>query len=158
MKISKVLLASLIGTSFMTLYSYYVSKKEKQEFTEPILLNKLIDRSENLPEIEDDEKDTHPAGWLLHYGSGVLFVLCYYFLYKRALKSPSIIKGLLAGAASGLLGIAVWQIMFSSNTNPPKNNRYRYYRQLFIAHIIFSTLAIYGYKLPEYIKGKKLSL
>lgn len=159
MKLSKIIIASLVGTSFMTLYSYYISKKEKQEFTEPVLLNKLIDRSENLPEIENKEEDSHPAGWLLHFGTGVGFMLCYYFLYKKALTSPSLSKGLLLGSASGLVGIGVWKIMFASNNNPPRNNRYRYYRQLFIAHIIFSTFAIYGYKLPEYSKAafKKLT-
>lgn len=155
MKLSKIIIAGIAGTTFMTLYSYYVSKKEKQEFTEPVLLNELIDGSENLPDIDNDEKESHPAGWLIHYVLGFVFVISYYFIWRRALQSPSVIKGLLIGSASGAIGISVWKIMFASNSHPPHNNRYRYYRQLFIAHIIFSTLALYGYKLPEYIKANK---
>lgn len=151
MKITgRIILAGIIGTTFMTAYSYRLSKKEKQEFTEPILLNKLADSSPELPEVHDE--DIHPAGWAAHYGVGVLFVICYYVLWRRSLHSPGIIKGLVTGAASGVLAIATWKIMFATSPNPPKNDRYAYYRQLFIAHIIFSTFALYGYNLPDYIK------
>ncbi|WP_294820240.1 hypothetical protein [uncultured Flavobacterium sp.] len=147
---AKIILAGVVGTTFMTLYSYIISKREKQEFTEPVLLNKLMATSENLPEIDNDKK--HPAGWLAHYGVGVLFVTCYWFLWRRSLRSPGIVKGLLVGAASGVVAIISWKLMFAANDNPPKNDRYRYYRQLFIAHLIFSILALFGYKLPDYVK------
>lgn len=152
MKIAKILVAGIVGTSFMTLYSYIISKREKDQFVEPVLLNELVDRSGSLPDINNDEKGTHPAGWLGHYGIGVAFVLAYYVLWRRSLNSPGIVKGLLIGAASGLVGIASWKIMFAANSNPPQNDRYRYYRQLFIAHLIFSVFATYGYKLPDYLK------
>jgi len=150
MKASKIILAGIVGTTFMTLYSYYVAKKEKQQYVEPVLLNKLIDSSENLPDIEDKEK--HPAGWLLHYGLGIVFVIAYYILWKRALKSPDVVKALIIGSASGAVGIASWKIMFAANDNPPRNNRYGYYRQLFYAHLVFTALALAGYKAPDYIK------
>ena len=152
MKIPKIVLAGVVGTSFMTLYSYIISKQHKDQFVEPVLLNELIDRSEALPDIDEDEKKTNPAGWLIHYGIGMAFVIAYYILWKQSLKAPSLVKGLLLGALSGLIGIAAWKIMFASNDNPPRNNRYRYYRQLFVAHLIFSVFALYGYKLPEYIR------
>ncbi len=147
---AKIVLAGVVGTTFMTLYSYIISKKEHQEFTEPILLNKLIDGSENLPDIDNEEK--HPAGWLAHYGVGVLFVIAYWIVWRRALRSPGIVKGLLIGAASGIIAIISWKLMFAANDDPPQNDRYKYYRQLFYAHLIFSVFALFGYKLPEYLK------
>lgn len=146
----RILLATAVGTSFMTLYSYWMSKKEKQEFTEPVLLNKLSDRSPKLPEVDDPDDD--PVGWTTHYAVGLLFVVSYYILWKRSLTHPTLAKGLFLGAGSGVIAIAAWKIMFATNPNPPKNDREGYYRQLFIAHLIFSTFAIYGYKLPDYIK------
>ena len=156
MKLGKILLAGVVGTTFMTLYSYIISKREREQFVEPVLLNELIDRSETLPEIDNAEKKVHPAGWLGHYGIGVVFVLSYYVLWRRALSSPSLVKALLIGSASGLAGIAAWKIMFAANDNPPQNDRYRYYRQLFVAHLIFSVFALYGYKLPEYLKQARV--
>ncbi len=147
---AKILLAGAVGTTFMTLYSYMISKKEKQEFTEPILLNKLIDSSDDLPAIDDDDKN--PTGWLAHYGVGVLFVISYWVLWRKSLNSPTIAKGLVAGAASGVVAIIVWKLMFAANDKPPQNDRYKYFRQLFIAHLIFSTTALFGYKLPDYVK------
>lgn len=152
MNLGKIILAGLVGTSFMTLYSYIISRRERDQFVEPVLLNELIDRSEGLPEIKEDQKEAHPAGWLSHYGMGVLFVLGYYILWRRSLTSPGIIKALLIGSVSGLIGIAGWKVMFAANNNPPRNNRFKYYRQLFFAHIVFSVFALYGYKLPDYIK------
>jgi hypothetical protein len=150
MKVSKIIVATVVGTSFMTLYSYIISKREKQEFTEPVLLNKLIDQSENLPDIDDTKE--HPAGWVIHYALGAVFVLSYWLLWPRALKSPGIAKGLVIGATSGAIGIISWKIMFGMSDNPPQNDRYKYYKQLFYAHLIFSTLSLFGYKLPDYIK------
>jgi hypothetical protein len=155
MKLSKIIIAAAVGTSFMTLYSYIISKREKDKFVEPELLNELIDRSETLPDV--GEKKSHPAGWAAHYGMGVVFVLSYYILWRRSLTSPGIVKGLVIGAASGLIGIIGWKIMFAANDNPPQNNRYKYYRQLFFAHMVFSVFALYGYKLPEYLKSTSLN-
>jgi hypothetical protein len=155
MKVSNILAAAIVGTSFMTLYSYIISKKEKDEFVEPVLINELIDGSETLPDIAEDEKEAHPAGWFAHYGIGVAFVFAYYILWRRSLTSPGIIKGLLLGSVSGLIGIVSWEIMFSANDDPPHNDRSKYYRQLFIAHLIFSVTSVYGYKLPDAIRQLK---
>ena len=88
----RILLATAIGTSFMTLYSYWQSKNQKQEFTEPVLLNELSDRSPELPEVNDTDDD--PVGWTTHYAVGLLFVVSYYILWKRSLTHPTILKGL----------------------------------------------------------------
>jgi hypothetical protein len=58
---------------------------------------------------------------------------------------------MLLGAISGLIGIAAWKIFFSTHDNPPGNNRFGYYGQLFIAHLIFSTAAILTFKGLDYI-------
>ncbi|MGV3461193.1 MAG: hypothetical protein ACO1N9_12145 [Flavobacterium sp.] len=146
----RIVLAGMVGTTFMTAYSYWLSKKERQEFTEPVLLNKLSNSSSKLPDVDDVA--THPAGWAAHYLTGIAFVITYYILCRRALHSPGIVKGLLVGGASGVLAIASWKMMFAASPNPPQNDRDAYYRQLFIAHLIFSVFALYGYKLPDYIK------
>lgn len=153
MKASKIILAGVLGTTFMTLYSYMISRKEKQQYVEPVLLNKLIDGSENLPDIENEE--THPAGWLAHYGIGILFIVAYWVIWRRALQSPGPIRTLIIGALSGIVAIVAWKTMFAANANPPHNNRIGYFRQLFYAHLIFSALALTGYKLPDYIRQSR---
>ena len=152
-EITKIIAAGIVGTTFMTLYSYMISRKEKQQYVEPVLLNKLIDGSENLPDIEN--KDTHPAGWFAHYGVGILFVVGYWIVWRRALRSPGPVRALVIGALSGIVAIGAWKAMFAANANPPHNDRYGYFRQLFYAHLIFSALAIAGYKLPEYLRQSK---
>lgn len=140
----KVIIAGLVGTSFMTLYSYFKAKKEKQEYVEPIMINKLIDNSDNTPEIEDN--DSHPAGWGLHYATGIVFMSAYYLLWKKALKEPTLPRMMIAGTTSGVVGIAVWKLLFAQHKNPPQNYRYGYYRQLLTAHIVFTIAAMLTYK------------
>lgn len=139
----KILVAGVIGTTFMTLYSYWRSKKENEQYVEPVMLNKLIQKSETLPPIEDE--DTHPVGWGLHYAAGVAFVAAYWLIWRRALQKPTPLRIAVTGSVSGIVGILVWKVLFASHHNPPYNNRTGYYRQLFVAHIIFSLTALTAY-------------
>jgi hypothetical protein len=145
----KILLAGIVGTSFMTLYSYYAAKKEKQQYKEPELLNKLIDRNKT---IDVDVSKKHAAGWLAHYGVGVLFVFSYWVVYREALHSPGAVKVLIVGSASAGIAVVSWKIMFAASPNPPNNNRFGYYRQLAIAHLIFTAFALATYKALNDIK------
>jgi len=144
--IYKIIAASIIGTSFMTMYSYHRSRKEKQQYREPVLLNKLINRSKILPV---SVGDNHPAGWVSHYAVGLLFVVTYYALWRRALHSPGPARTLTIGTMSGIVAIGAWKTMFAANDNPPDNNRFGYYRQLFVAHLIFSSFALAAYKATQ---------
>jgi H+/Cl- antiporter ClcA len=140
----KIIIAGIVGTTFMTLYSYLKAKKENQEYVEPVMINKLIDNSKNLPSMQDE--DIHPAGWGLHYAAGVSFVGLYWLLWKKVLTKPTVPKILIVGALSGLVGILVWKMLFRQHKRPPYNYRHGYYRQLFTAHIIFSLFALVTYR------------
>lgn len=142
--INKIIIAGAAGTTFMTLYSILKSKQDNQEYTEPVLLNKLIDNSKNLPALQNEA--FHPAGYVLHYVTGIGFVTLYWLLWRRALLQPSGFRIVVVGGLSGLTGIAVWEILFKQHDNPPYNNRLGYYSQLLTAHIIFSATALITYK------------
>ncbi|MFL9836673.1 hypothetical protein ABS768_04135 [Flavobacterium sp. ST-75] len=143
--VGKIIIAGIAGTTLMTLYSYYRAKKEHQEYIEPVVMNKLIDNSQALPEI--DNTYTHPAGWALHYAAGIFFIGGYYLLWQNTLNRPTTHKILFMGSFSGLIGILIWKTLFSSHDNPPYNNRMGYYRQLLIAHIVFTVTGVSTYKL-----------
>lgn len=140
----KIIIAGIVGTTFMTLYSYMKAKKEKQEYVEPVMINKLVDNSKNLPEVQDN--DTHPVGWGLHYATGIAFMGAYYLLWKKALVKPTPARIMATGIISGVVGIAVWKLLFSQHKNPPRNYRYGYYKQLLVAHIVFSIAGLSTYK------------
>jgi len=140
----KIIVAGLIGTTLMTMYSYYRSAKEKQQYREPELLNALIDRSRYLPAIKN--KHIHPFGWGTHYAIGLLFVLSYRLLWKKSLTDPTIFSTLVIGSASGTIGVLSWKTFFSEHDNPPPNDRQGYYRQLFYAHLLFTAAAVLTYK------------
>lgn len=150
----KIIVAGIVGTTFMTLYSYWKSRQERQQYVEPIMINKLIDKSANLPEIQNE--DSHPAGWGLHYLAGIAFVSAYWLIWNKALSKPTTVKILVIGLISGGIGIAVWKLLFVQHDNPPHNYRQGYYRQLLVAHILFSAFALVSYKGLEYIDNKNI--
>ena len=150
--IEKIVIAGIIGTTFMTLYSYGKAKKENQQYVEPVLLNELIDNSSTLPDLNNER--SHPAGWGLHYGAGILFVIAYWLIWRKALERPSLPRIIIIGSVSGVTGIMVWKTLFAHHENPPGNNRYGYYRQLFTAHIVFALSAMVSYKALNYLEKK----
>lgn len=145
--VEKIILAGIVGTTFMTLYSYMKAKKEDEEYVEPVMINKLIDNSKNLPSVP--QEDSHPVGWGLHYATGIIFVAAYWLLWKKVLLKPTPGKILIVGSLSGALGIMVWKLLFAQHDRPPYNYRYGYYKQLFTAHIIFSLFALTTYKVLD---------
>src|SRR5690606_14649653 len=98
-----------------------------------------------LPEIRN--KKANPAGWLLHYVTGIGFVAGYRLWGKKFLRRPTPEKVAAAGILNGILGITVWKTLFSLHPSPPRNNRIDYYGHLFTAHIIFTGVAFITYKL-----------
>lgn len=140
----------------MTLCSYLLSNKEDQQYREPELLNTLIDRSRHLPDAP--QKETHPSGWVAHYAVGSGFVLAYKVLWPASLKEPTLGKTLLIGGLSGAIGILVWKILFTIHRSPPRNNRSGYYRQLFFAHLIFTSASVYTFKYFEPVEAPAIGL
>lgn len=133
MKISKIFLPATTGTSLMTLFSHFVSEMENKNFSEPQLLAAFEKRI--LPDLPNESALL--AGWLSHYGIGILFTLMYDFWLVKNNKQPAFKTGFLFGAASGVAGIAMWKILFHIHPAPPALPLRKFFTQLFVAHCIF---------------------
>lgn len=152
--IAKIIVSSIIGTVFMTVYISHRAKKDREEYLQPVLLNKLIDNAKFLPSIKD--KNNHPAGWVLHYGAGAGFVSAYWLLWKKALRKPSFLRMLVLGSISGIVGMSIWKIIFEEHHRPPNNDRLAYYKELFFAHMVFSIFSLQSFRLLDHTKPKAL--
>src|SRR5918993_5270626 len=102
----KIILAGLTGTSFMTLFSYKVSSNYKENFKEPELLGRLLYRLK--PDL--GKEFTQFAGWNLHYLAGITFSFFYAKIWKDTNTKPTLTSGLVLGALSGVVGLAVWKL------------------------------------------------
>jgi hypothetical protein len=140
----KIILATLVGTTVMTLFSYAVSEAFRKLFKEPVLLNILLDRA-GIVNINDSRKNG--LGWMLHFLVGLLFVIIYDRIWALTPLEPSWTIGLIFGALSGVVGIISWMIMFKIHPNEPNIHFKEYYLQLFFAHILFGlgATAVYLY-------------
>lgn len=130
----QILTGGIIATSLMTLFSYLAARIMSRQFREPQLLNILIKRSSKIP-LSPGKKS--PAGWIIHYSIGWLFVFLFDLIWKFTELEPSLLSGALLGFIFGFIGISGWKIMFYLNPDPPELDFRKFYFQLIIAHIIF---------------------
>ena len=134
--------AGIIGTTFMTLFSYLLSYKKARNFKEPDTLSDLAERL--FPDVK--RKYIEIACWNVHYAVGVFFAAIYAALWENGKLKPGIKSALLLGAASGICAILVWKTVFALHPLPPGRDFKRYYGQLLTAHVIFGITALAGYR------------
>ncbi|MDT0642070.1 hypothetical protein RM553_04425 [Zunongwangia sp. F363] len=142
----KILLCSIAGTSFMTIYSYRQAKRHQEQFEEPVMLSKLVHRI--APE-KISAKASIPAGWLIHYSIGVSFNMVYDQIWKNSSLKPGLASGFLLGVPSGIIGMAAWFTALQLHPDPPHTHLRKHLEQLFIAHIIFGISSGLCYRLLE---------
>jgi hypothetical protein len=132
MNLKKILTAGTAGTAVMTVFSYAVTKAAKKNFVEPVILGQLLNRVTKL------NKDTAmAAGWVSHLGVGVVFTAIYDKYLQLKKTRPTLANALLLGSLGGLTGITIWHATFKAHPNPPGVDLKNFYKQLFLAHLIF---------------------
>ncbi|QJD96853.1 DUF2938 domain-containing protein [Mucilaginibacter robiniae] len=132
--VSKIVAGSIVGTSFMTLFSHLVSEKSGKQFNEAEILSELLNRLTPLT-----KQQARWLGWSSHYLVGVIFATLYAQYLKKAGKHPTITNGAVFGALSGLGGAWVWKMVFKMHPNPPGVDLKNFYKQLVLAHVVFGS-------------------
>lgn len=141
----RIAVGTIIGASFMTLFSYLTTYSFDKLFKEPVLLNILLKRAKFVK----GRKIHWITGWFIHYGIGVIFVIIYDLLWESTAIDPSYLSGAVFGFFSGLLGITGWSIIFNIHEHQPEIDFAKYYLHLILAHIIFGIGAAIGFLLLE---------
>jgi hypothetical protein len=137
-------LGTLAGTTLMTIFSIGVSRLRNREFTEPVLLNRLLC---GFGIVKEYQLKKNLAGWIIHYAVGLVFLLAYYVIWSRTPFDPTFSTALVLGGASGLVGIIGWSILFKIQSVPANIRVTEYFAQLFVAHVIFALTATGVYRL-----------
>ena len=145
MDTNKILISAIVGTSAMTLFSYLVSESKNKNFREPEVLGQLVNRLPN----SGSKESAQMAGWGMHYAIGILFVAIYNQLWKQTKVEPSMTSGTLLGAASGVVGVMGWKLMFEGHPNPPAKNLKPFFGHLLLAHVVFALSSAITYKLTS---------
>jgi hypothetical protein len=139
----QIIIASIAATSVMTLFSYVISASARELYKEPVLLTYIL--SSLKMEVSPQMKTF--LAWLLHYLIGLFFVVVYHYLWVNNVVEMSWPAAFVLGAASGMIGISGWVIMFAIVPQKPNIDFKGYYVQLFFAHVIFGIVAFIVYKL-----------
>jgi len=139
----KITSSAILGTTIMTAWSVIISKKSNKQFREPVLLNLLLRRLALKNNVDADSA----AGWISHYLAGMAFTTIYDQVWQS--RKPTLLNSLFLGGVSGLAGIGIWELAFRLHPNPPHIDHKNYYRQLFIAHLIFGLFSALGYRLTD---------
>ncbi|MBL7841796.1 MAG: hypothetical protein JNJ75_16745 [Cyclobacteriaceae bacterium] len=138
MLIVNLVLSCIIATTLMTAFSYLMSAISRQQFREPELLNGLLNGW-----FKKSFSKNSPAGWLIHYGVGLMFIIAYYFVFQ--VWEPTLLNYVIIGFTSGLIGAGVWFAALNIHPLPPSTNRKGHYAQLVPAHVVFTLGAYINY-------------
>jgi hypothetical protein len=98
MNVVKVISATVLGTSMMTLFSYQLSKLTGKQFREPELLSALASRLR----LYKTKPRSAIDGWMLHYVAGSVFVIVYDKLWRESRRSEMFTNGGCAGVSEWL--------------------------------------------------------
>jgi hypothetical protein len=150
MKVLQTIAAAALGTTAMTLFSYWISSAKRKQFREPELLQELLQK---LP-LQIPPGTAKAAGWLIHYSVGFSFCAIYDAIWRQTSSRPSLANGVVLGGISGIAGISGWHLVLSAHPNPPAVELKKYYGHLMLAHLIFGTFSAIGYRPP--IREEKL--
>lgn len=135
--IIQLILVSIAATSAMTFFSYTMSKSFQELYKEPVLLTFALSKLK----LDLSEKTKKTLAWLIHYFIGLLFVIGYHILWSKAILEISPFSAIVLGAASGIIGILSWMLIFKMTNHQPKIDFKGYYIQLFFAHVVFGLVA-----------------
>ena len=89
------------------------------------------------------------SAWAAHYAMGAAFSAVYVKLWEAKKLKPTATCGLTLGAASGLIGIAIWKATFAAHPLSPLMNYKRFYLQRIPAHIVFAIFATIAYQVMQ---------
>lgn len=136
----QILTAAVSGTTCMTLFSEILSKVKGSNYNEAEILSELLNRISPL-----NKQQARVAGWIGHYGVGIVFSALYDTYLHNTNKKASVFNGVIFGVLSGVAGAAIWHATFKAHPNPPGVDLKNYYKQLIIAHAIFGAAAALTY-------------
>ncbi len=131
----KSAVSSIPGTTGMTFFSILTSQKKNEQFREHEILSAL------LKIFHLNEKSRKTLAWAGHYGMGMSFNVVNQQILKKLKISPTLLNGVLLGAANGAVGIMIWKLIFKLHPSPPNINLNKYLAHLMIAHLVFAALS-----------------
>ena len=133
----QILIVSIAATSAMTLFSYAISARYRENYKEPVLLSNL------LVQVKFDLSviSKKIIGWLLHFGIGFFFVPVYHLLWLYDIIDLSAINAFLLFIVSGIIGVLSWAVMLKIAKYSFSINFKGYYIQMFISRVIFALYA-----------------
>jgi hypothetical protein len=134
----------MISTAVMTMYSYWKSRRQHKQFVEPKLLTALIENEQD-PSHHNVARN-NAKGWLAHGLVGLSFNALFVKIWNWQSQKPSVVQGLAMGLAAGALGVLGWKTTFKVHPNPPPIDYKHFYRQLIVAHVVFTLCCLACYR------------
>ncbi len=139
-------IASLAGTSAMTLFMYILSFITGYKTKVINVLGTLLTFQAG----PNGELSTSPLavsiGSIAHYAIGFAFTLVYGWIWWKELLQPDWWSILILGTISGILAIGFWGTVLKIHPRPPRVKLSAYLIAIFFAHYVFVWGVVLGFK------------
>src|SRR5690606_16721053 len=105
----KIVIAAILATSLMTIFSYIASEAMRSLYKEPVLLKKIM----KLLHLNCSDRCQSVLGWIIHYTIGLGFIVAYDLIWHHTYIDPTWFTAMIFGIISGIVGIIGWKIIFA---------------------------------------------
>ncbi|PQA59523.1 hypothetical protein [Siphonobacter curvatus] len=145
MNISELLVASIAGTSLMTLFMYLMSFLTDYKTKVINVLGTLL-TFQTKPSGELSYSPLAVAvGTVAHYAVGFAFALAYGWLWSEEVLQPNLWGILILGTVSGILAVIFWWSFFKIHPKSPDLKLSAYLTAIFLAHYFFVAGVVWCY-------------
>lgn len=128
--ISKIAVAGIVGTTFMTWFMQKASKFENKSFNIPEILGQIFTGNKGFKSKE--------LGYFMHYFVGLSFSASYYLLFKSGFVKPTIRSYPIIATVNAIAGVKGWEMLNALSPHPSKTDFRKYMALLFIAHWVYA--------------------
>jgi hypothetical protein len=152
-----IILSGIAGTALMTLFMYLMSYATQKVMKVTKILGTMITMGNYGRGELKEQQFSIVTGIIMHYLVGIIFMFCYYQLWRIGFGGPNFLTGLIFGFASGVFAIGVWYAFFAIHPNPPAVPLRSYLFNLFLAHFIFVLGCFVSFRVLIHVSGLSLS-
>src|SRR5690554_109232 len=132
-----VLISGVGGAAFMTLFLRLINDYFHHGVRVPLILGQVVHHYFSGTRLYRLRYKTI-YGHLIHLTVGVLFAICYTYLWNRGIGGPTALSTFIFGLVNGLVGMFGWFIFLRSTFEPEQVDKRIFFPVIVIAHLFFA--------------------
>lgn len=136
--ILKIIIAGILGTAVMTLFTYVLAFITKHRFKVVKILGTMLTFQTTPNKGLSHRPSAIIVGTIAHYFVGIVFSFAYAWLWSKELVDENFFQVVILGFVTGIFAVMIWRIFIAIHPNPPDLPLQSYLSAILAGHIFFA--------------------